>query len=270
MAFGVLIGLQAFDAVPGRNATREQKFPMAARTLAMTVLSLLLVLGGPCEADADSIVVTDGYVLVDGRLPNRLIDFLLQGEGFSAYGQFDEAPAPDPVFALPGETVNLSARLIETFGNFALVREFDFWARADFSFTAGDVVAPTAEELVDLPRFSKGLSTPFSFSGLLEGFPSREALEQGGAPSFSYQLSGAGFAEETFALQVLQPFTPRPDLPLRRNRTAYTFTAGPAATPEPMTALLLATGGGIAAIRSYRRKHAQECGRTPRAFFICT
>jgi hypothetical protein len=100
-------------------------------------------------------------------------------------------------------------------------------------------------------NFVATVATPFTFFGRLEGFTSRAALEQGLPPAFTHTLIGSGITQETFGLQVLEPFTPRLDLPVRRNGTIFEFHA---ATPEPASMLLVATGIALARVRSRRKR----------------
>jgi hypothetical protein len=214
----------------------------------------LFVLALPLPARADPVSVTSGDIQVETSL--LLARIALAGPGFSLTTAA-EAFSPDVRFCFPCDpsTTTLGATWpgVGARGGSATVNgvHYDqvfFGPGTGGTFTTSAVTIPGSEAFV--------ATLPFTFAGTVTGFASL-ALDD---PLFTVSLTGHGIARAAFAPLVDSdgPFFNSVTLPGADFQLQYVFS-DVAATPEPGTLLLLASGAIIGEVRR-RTRHTRHAG----------
>ena len=217
---------------------------LAARLLVL--ISFIALTSSAAYADPIRVVATGN---ADAHEGNNT--FFLSGEGFRLSG---ETAITGPLSACapcaPGTLLSLSASAApHIYGDPSIFDDTVYEGFTEYggvfysgllSFVAGSVTVP------DVPLNGHAeLTAAFQFDGTLSGF---DNFELSGAPLFSTGLIGGGTATVAFSNHA--------GVGLTASRITYEFEPA-AATPEPASLLLLATGlAGVAARRRFVKRPA--------------
>ncbi len=208
------------------------------------VLVLCLGVIGASTASADTIRVTggSGSLAWDGSLT-----------GFQLLA--DDAQINSEVRLTPmigvfhgGDVVDLSGIVgLTNGGNHPLLQvvdgvQYNAWLSGSLVISAAPFIAPHSSILQTVT-----FTAPFTFTGHVQGFANRDASAALVGPLFTADLSGAGTTSLTVVTRGDDTFTLA-----HAGGQSFAFSAAPAATPEPGTLLLFATGA--AAFLVWRRR----------------
>jgi len=212
--------------------------------LRLSLLVAVSCLVAASHALADPIEITRGTVALMSPISGLDPPF-----GFQLFGDGTaitmETFAVASGFARAGEPVDLSMTVTPSQSIGHPLPEllngapFDVFLTGALRFSATPFIAPAT--------ISGSFSTPFTLSGMLSGFSSRD---HAGAPLFTANLTGQGTASLLVVRDVGGDFL--------ATGTAFTFSAPPVdATPEPGTLVLLVSGLAFGALSRRRRATAR-------------
>lgn len=210
------------------------------RNRLLTMGAVLLMYAAP--ASADPFVVRAGGFDFDheGHGFGFVADGFSAGQDFGVFGiSFAPEPGCDPCGF--GEAYDPSFTVTNTYmgPGSASIGNLSYSNVEFFADLSVDAVPQVLTQTVPLGSV---FNTPFTFSATLRGF-------QAGQLAFSADLTGSGFATRFFDLDE-----PRQLWWAGENRLSFFFVEPAAATPEPASLLLLATGvAGVAARKRLMR-----------------
>jgi hypothetical protein len=205
-------------------------------------IAIALLTASAAAAEPIQIISGSTSLYWDGDLTS----FQLNAANSQFISEFHGTPA---VFGFRGgELVNLSgaaAASNQAFHGLAQTVEgthyADVWLSGGLSLMVAPFVAPHTSEDGALVNFT----LPFTMTGQINGFANRDLT----GPLFSVAVAGGGTTSVTYRTFPDDSYS----LP-HVGGQGFTFTAQPAATPEPASLFLMATGVAGVIVRHVRRR----------------
>jgi hypothetical protein len=208
---------------------------------------LLFATFTPSTAHADTIVITSGSLTVAGI--NQGASYSFAGQNFAMGGGGGDHGSVGPLQCFPcasGTSINVNTFLVgDSLGLGTVMINGttynNLFIAGTFSFSGPSVTVPNVMSAITL-------TSPFSFSGLINGCQVSQLICTSSDVVFTTQLIGSGtaFIDLTF-------FRTPSGLPLFQfQRVRYEFGDSTNPVPEPMSLLLLT--GGLAALGGVKLK----------------
>jgi hypothetical protein len=225
-----------------------------SRSLIGLCTLLLLATFTPSTARADTIVITSGSLTVAGIFQGASYSFAGQNFAVAGGGGDPGSVAPTQCFpCVSGASINVNTFLVgSSLGQGTVTINGttynNVFIAGTFSFSGASVTVPNVMSAITL-------TSPFSFSGLINGCQVSHLLCTSSDVVFTTQLTGSGtaFIDLTFFQ------TPSGLSLFQFQRVRYDFGDSTNPVPEPMSLLLLA--GGLATLGAAKLKRVRGLSR---------